>query len=189
MGQLDLTTLLAITLWLQLTALFAQTADSGELQLNTGNEIYLAAFVSCHAPDGKGMPRTTVGFETPLPDFTVCNQTSREPNSDWKAIIHNGGPARGFSEIMPSFTEALKPNQIEEVVQYMSGFCRDRWPRGELNLPRAMVTDKAFPEDEAVITTTINAKGAPAVTNEIVYERRFGVGNQIELAVPFRFEH
>ena len=189
MGQLALTTLLAITLWLQLTALSAQTADSGELQLNTGKEIYLAACVGCHAPDGKGMPRTTVGFETPLPDFTVCNQTSREPNSDWKAIIHNGGPARGFSEIMPSFTEALKPNQIEEVVQYMRGFCRDRWPRGELNLPRAMVTDKAFPEDEAVITTTINAKGAPAVTNEVVYERRFGIGNQIELAVPFRFEH
>ena len=189
MGLPTRTTLLAITLWLHSAALFAQTPDSVELQLTTGKEIYHAACIGCHAPDGKGMPRTTVGFETPFPDFTECNQTSREPNSDWKAIIHNGGPARGFSEIMPSFTEALTPDQIEKVVQYVRGFCRDRWPRGELNLPRAMITDKAFPEDEAVITTTINAKGAPGVTNEVVYERRFGVGNQIELAIPFQFEH
>ena len=70
-----------------------------------------------------------MGFETPFPDFTECNQTSREPNSDWKAIIHQGGPARGFSEIMPSFTEALKPDQIEKVIEYMRGFCRERWPR------------------------------------------------------------
>src|SRR2546428_8828879 len=126
MGLSALTTLLAIIQWLQPAALFAQIADSGELPLNTGKEIYQAACIGCHAPDGKGMPRTTVGFEVPVPDFTECIQTSREPNSDWKAVIHNGGPARGFSEIMPSFAEALNPDQIEKVVQYMRGFCRDR---------------------------------------------------------------
>ena len=45
----------------------------------------------------------------------------------------------------------------------MRGFCtRTSWPRGELNLPRALITDKAYPEDEAVITTTVNARGPPA---------------------------
>ena len=190
MVQLALTTLLAITLWLQ-PALRAQTANSGELPLNTGKEIYHAACVGCHGPEGKGMPLTTVGFETAFfPDFSECSQSSREPNTDWKAIIHQGGPVRGFSEIMPSFTEALNPGQIEKVIEYIRRFCTDRsWPRGELNLPRPLITEKAFPEDETVITTTINAEGAPGVSSRIVYERRFGAGNQIELAVPFQFEH
>jgi hypothetical protein len=158
----------------------------------TGKEIFHAACIGCHGPDGKGMPRTTVGFEAPstFPDFTDCNATTREPNVDWKAIIHYGGPARGFSPIMPSFTEALAAGEIERVVEYLRGFCRVRsWPRGELNLPRALVTDKAFPEDEAVVTTAINAKGAPGVTSNLVYERRFGIGNQIEVNVPFGFDH
>jgi mono/diheme cytochrome c family protein len=157
-------------------------------QLHTGKEIFHAACVGCHGPDGKGMPQTTVGFMPPstFPDFTDCDATSREPNTDWKAIIHQGGPVRAFSEIMPSFTEALTPDQIEKVVEYLRTFCRESaWPRGELNLPRALITDKAFPEDETVLTTTIHANG---FSNELVYERRFGVRNQVEVAVPVRFE-
>jgi hypothetical protein len=48
-----------------------------------------------------------------------------------------------------------------------------------------LVTEKAYPEDEAVWTTTVVADGPGAVVNEIVYEKRFGPRNQIELKVPF----
>jgi len=89
---------------------------------------------------------------------------------------------------MPAFHTALTGEQIDRVIDYMRGFCSDpAWPRGELNLPRAMVTEKAFPEDEAVITTAINASGGGAVSQEIVYERRFGAANQFELVVPYGF--
>lgn len=176
--------------WLQ-GMVFSQTAGGGELKLNTGKEIFRAACAACHGADGKGTPQTTLGFEPPstFPDFTDCNATTREPDVDWRAIIHNGGPARGFSEIMPSFREALAADQIDKVIQYLRGFCRQgSWPRGELNLPRALVTEKAFPEDEAVIQTTIDSKGAPRVTSSLVYERRFGIKNQLELSVPFSFQ-
>src|SRR5439155_3917795 len=166
-------------------------AQNDGLQLRTGKEIFQAACIACHGPEGKGMPRTTVGFTPPstFPDFTDCNGTTRELNADWKAVIHNGGPGRGFSEIMPSFTEALTPEQIEKVVESLRGFCKESsWPRGELNLPRALVTDKAFPEDEAVVTTTVNATGGAGVRTEFVYERRFGIKNQIELVLPFVFQ-
>jgi hypothetical protein len=53
-----------------------------------------------------------------------------------------------------------------------------------LNLPRALVTEKAFPENEAVLTTTIDASGAGSVGNEILYERRLGARNQFEVVVP-----
>jgi hypothetical protein len=54
-------------------------------------------------------------------------------------------------------------------------------------LPRAFFTEKAFPENETVWTTTFTRGSAPAVNNVLVYERRFGVRNQIEMAVPLSF--
>jgi hypothetical protein len=65
---------------------------------------------------------------------------------------------RGFSEEMPAFGEALTEEELGRVIAYVQTFCTDRsWPRGELNLPRAFFTEKAFPEDEAVSTLTVAA--------------------------------
>ena len=171
--------------------LFA-AGQSDTASLRTGKEIYQAGCVVCHGRDGKGMPRSAVGFEAPrtFPDFTLCAQTTPELNNDWKAVILNGGPFRGFSQIMPSFRDELSSAQIDAVTGYLRGFCRNpTWPRGELNLPLALVTEKAFPENETVIISAVNARGAPGVTNEIVHEQRIGVRNQLEVSVPIDFQH
>src|SRR5215471_8486942 len=170
-------------------ALLAQN-ETAKLDLSNGEAIFRAACVACHGTDGKGAPDTTVGFEKPdtFPDFTRCDQTTPERDVDWKAIIHDGGRARGFSPIMPSFGEALTSKQIDMVVGYLRGFCQEpAWPRGELNLPRAQVTEKAFPESEAVLTTTVNAQGAGGLSQNITYERRLSTRNQMEVSVPFGF--
>jgi hypothetical protein len=118
----------------------------------------------------------------PLPDFTDCSFNSREPSADWFAIAHDGGPARAFDRRMPSFGQVLTAAQIEMAVAYIKKYCEDpAWPPGELNLPRALVTEKAFPEDEAVLSTTI-ASGA--FVNEFLYERRIGARTQYEVKVP-----
>lgn len=161
------------------------------LKLDTGKQIYEAACVACHGPKGKGMPQSTIGFTKPdsFPDFTRCDQTTPELNTDWKAVIVHGGRFRGFSQIMPSFGEALTNEQIDKVIGYLRGFCTNsHWPRGELNLPRALVTDKAYPEDEAIVTQAVNAGGAPGTSTETEYEQRFGVKNEIEVAIPFTFQ-
>ena len=160
--------------------------------LRTGKEIYEAGCKACHGPGGKGTPQSIAGFERPdtFPDFTRCDQTAREMNQDWKAVIRDGGPGRGFSQIMPSFRDALTSEQMDMVIEYLRSLCRDpAWSRGELNLPRALVTEKAFPEDEAVLSTAVNAHGAPGVANQIVHEQRFGARNQIEVTVPITFEN
>ncbi len=157
----------------------------------SGRDLFRATCAACHGFDGRGAPDTTRGFEAPptFPDFTDCRGTQREPDFDWSAIVHNGGPARGFSEIMPSFRELLSEDQIGQVIQYLRSLCRDSsWPRGELNLPRAMITEKAFPEDEAVVDAAIDTKSPHNVTNHLVYERRYGVRNQLEVTVPFTFQ-
>src|ERR671931_347179 len=115
--------LISIAFWIE-PRLFAQTP---ELKLDTGEEIYKAACIGCHGPGGKGQPESTLGFEPPdtFPDFSDCNGSTREKTFDWRATIHEGGRARGFVEIMPAFGEALNAEQIEMVMQYLREQCSD----------------------------------------------------------------
>src|SRR4029453_12673147 len=62
---------------------------------STAEEVYRAACATCHAPDGRGSARTVVGFDAPLPDFTDCRFATGEPDPDWFAVVHEGGPVRG----------------------------------------------------------------------------------------------
>lgn len=152
----------------------------------TGEELYGRHCATCHAKDGTGEPELNPGIDTPRPDFTDCSFVTREPDSDFMAVAHEGGPVRGFAAVMPPFGEVLTEEQIQEVLGYIRTFCTDdRWPRGELNLPRPLVTEKAYPEDEAVLTTSVDVENEGAVMNELVYEKRFGARNQLEIVVPF----
>jgi mono/diheme cytochrome c family protein len=151
----------------------------------TGEDVYRAACLTCHGPRGTGSPRPVVGFDTQLPDFTDCGFASAEADADWQAVIHEGGPIRGLARRMPAFGDALSDAHIEAVIGYIRHFCADRaWPSGDLNLPRAIFTEKAFPENEVVYTSTIARGGGAVVGSEVVYERRIGARNQIEAVVP-----
>lgn len=190
-GKFNSSLLIPLLIVISAGVLFAQV---GSLHLDTGEHIYKTACVACHGPDGKGMPESIAAFEQPdsFPDFTRCDQTTAELDNDYRAVIVHGGRYRGFSQIMPSFKEALTPGQINLVIGYLRHFCResdpDEWPRGELNLPRAMVTEKAYPEDEEVVSTAVNAKGAPGSEMHIIHEQRFGEKNQLEIDVPINFQ-
>src|SRR5262245_31151490 len=176
--------------WAQVLEGPTASKQPAELNLDTGKDIFEAACIGCHGPGGAGQPQTTLGFEPPdtFPDFSDCNGSAREKTSDWRATIFEGGRGRGFSEIMPSFGEALTSEQIDRVMKYLRSLCLDRsWPQGELNLPRALTTEKAFPEDEWVLTSSANANHGGAVSTSFVYEKRFGARSQIELAAPFDF--
>jgi mono/diheme cytochrome c family protein len=156
-----------------------------------GREIFRSTCAACHGADGRGAPDDLRGFEKPdtFPDFTECQATAREADLFWSSMIHNGGPGRGFSEIMPSFRDALSDDEIIEVMKYVRQFCREpAWPRGELNLPRAMVTEKAFPEDEMVLDSTFNTEGDASISSRIVYEKRLGSRGQLDVVVPFKFQ-
>ena len=152
-----------------------------------GKVIYESGCIACHGEHGNGASLTSTEFQRPdtFPDFTRCDQTTAEANVDWKAIIVEGGSARGFSTIMPAFGELLSSSAIDDVVAYLRSFCTNpHWPRGELNLPRALVTEKAYPEDEFVLSTAANASGPSGFTTDFIHEERFGVKNQLEVDYP-----
>jgi mono/diheme cytochrome c family protein len=164
----------------------AAAADPADGE-RSGRELFAAACASCHGTGGRGAPAATVGFAEPLPDFTDCSFATREPDADWFAVAHDGGPVRAFAAMMPAFGEALAPAELGRILDHVRTLCADRtWPRGELNLPRPLFTEKAYPEDEAVLTTTVATRGGRgAVGGELIYEKRFGSRNQVEIVAPF----
>jgi mono/diheme cytochrome c family protein len=153
----------------------------------TGVRLYETTCAVCHGLDGRGEPgRAALSMD--LPDFTDCSFVTREPDADFFAVVHEGGPVRGFAEAMPGHGHFLGEAQIRSLLAVLRSFCRDpRWPRGELNLPRPLFTEKAYPEDEALVTATANLEDEDRVEAQLVYERRIGPRSQIELALPFEW--
>ena len=163
-----------------------QTQVPAAVSARTGAELYKASCAACNGLDGRGRERSVVGFDQPLPDFSDCSFASREADADWLAIAHEGGPVRGFSTIMPAFGAALSEEELTKIIGHIRTFCgKKAWPRGELNLPRAFMTEKAYPEDEAVLSTSTSLSGPGAFSTDLIYEKRFGARSQIELKFPF----
>ncbi len=155
--------------------------------LRTGREVFQAACVTCHGSRGTGTDRSLLGFEdVEPPDFTDCKFTSREARNDWVGVAHSGGPVKGFSPMMPAFGKSLSMQQLENVVVYLKAFCPEKkWPPGEFNLPKALNTGKAFPEDEAVFAFSTTFTGPMSVKGKLAVAARLGARHQIEGVIPF----
>ena len=164
-----------------------QLPESAARGLTSGEAIYNGGCAGCHGPRGAGAAQSMIGFKKPstYPDFTNCAGTTPELDVDWKATITEGGHGRGFSPIMPSFADELTPEQIDAAIQYLRGQCHDkRWARGELNLPRPLRTEKAFPESETTLTMGATTHHSPDWNGELVYEQQLAARDQLEVAIP-----
>ena len=159
--------------------------------LEDGKAVWNRGCIACHGADGKGAPESYTVFIRPdtWPDMTRCDQTTPEPDSAYKAVILHGGRGLGFSQIMPAFGDLLTKEQIDNVIAYLRTFCKNdkHYPLGVLNLPRAFLTEKAFPEDELVISTAANVTGPGSWTTDVVHEQTFAGKNQLEVDVPVNY--
>lgn len=153
---------------------------------SSGEQIYQANCATCHGQDGRGTKPENTGLDLPIRDFSDCAFTSRETERDWGGIVSQGGPIRAFDERMPAFGFVLTEVDIERVVRYTKQFCRDTsWPPGELNFPRAILTEKAFPENELLLISGVTLEGPVAVAGKLIYEQRIGARSQFEVIAPF----
>ena len=151
-------------------------------QGDSGAAFFQAWCKACHGADGRGTPAATTRLEVPPANLRECKASTAEPEDRWVAIVTQGGAAFGLSLDMPAFGEAASPAQIRSVVRYARSLCGEiGWPPGELNFPRAFLVEKAYPEDEVVLTD--RARG-----QELIYERRFGRRFQMEASARTAFD-
>jgi mono/diheme cytochrome c family protein len=153
-------------------------ADEAGDTLARGKDIFETNCAVCHGPAGypdpdsplvKNLGVVPANFSDPL-------FNSREPSSDWKIVITHGGPALGFSEMMPAFGESLGEDDIDTVLAYIKTLGGEHdYPDGDLNLFLAIRTKKAFPEDEWVWKQRYTGtEGDNAWRNVLEYEFRVG---------------
>ncbi len=148
-----------------------------------GADIYATHCASCHGPDGRPAPESpmvkSLGI---LPaNFSDKLFNSREPESDWKIVITEGGPALGFSNMMPAFGGVLSEPEIDAVLAHVKTVLAGEhdYPDGRLNLFLPVRTKKAFPEDEWVWKQRYTGQdGNDAWKNTLEYEFRIGQRGQ-----------
>src|SRR5688572_15184361 len=95
----------------------------GSAQESAREKLYQAACAACHGNDGKG-PAPGRTLKVAVPDFSECSFSTREPDPDWLAIVHQGGPVRAFDATMPAFGESLSEEEIQQILDYIRTLCR-----------------------------------------------------------------
>jgi len=161
---------------------------ASEKQSLDGHALFTQNCAACHGADGRGDRKLSdLGFEhfgIKMPDFSDCGFATREADTDWGSTIHRGGRARAFPRAMPAFDQALSDDEIAAIIGYLRAKCeKSGYPRGEFNLPLAMFTEKAFPEDELVNLNRLNTESY-GFNSTSVFEKRFGKTGQLEVNLP-----
>jgi len=175
---------------LLMTPLTAAAAPASQLLAPAsqpdGRKLFQENCAACHGENASGDRKPSdLGFDFPMPNFTDCSFATREADGDWASTIHRGGRARAFPRQMPAWDEALSDDEIDAIIAFLRTRCaKSGWPRGEFNLPLAMFTEKAFPEDEVYNQTEFNTEGPAGFTNTTIFEKRFGKRGQLEVNLP-----
>ncbi len=153
---------------------------------DTAAEMYDAWCARCHAADGSGLVEDPTVKTRPM-GLTDCRVASAEPDSDWALVIADGAQAAGLSPEMPGFGDVLSDAQVADLVTHLRGFCgEDGWPHGNLNFPRPIFTEKAYPENELVVLPSVShSDPGPGVRFRTVYETRLGKRGHGEISLPF----
>ncbi len=170
---------------LGVSAVSAQTEDPSTWDSET---LYLRACAACHGTDGSGLAPdhpNYANFKSPPADLTDPLFNSREPSADWFIVVKFGGARIGLSSQMPAYGTALSDEQIDDLVGYLKQLAdTSRYPPGDLNFIRPIITTKAFPEDEALLINRYadGTDGAPDVlATTLYYARRFGARSHGEI--------
>lgn len=168
---------LGLASWLTVAATPARGADESPTR---GAEVYQTNCAVCHGPTGAPDAALAQSLGVMPANFSDPLFNSREPLSDWKIVVTEGGPALGFSDKMPAFGEMLSAEDIDAVLTYIKTLAGSHdYPDGKLNMFLPIRTKKAFPEDEWVWKQRYTSQdGDNAWKNTLEYEFRIGQRGQ-----------
>jgi len=118
-----------------------------------GRAVFEQHCVVCHGSDGKGDGPAAATLPVRPANLTDCRRTAEDDIEMIDGIIHHGGSYAGMSPAMPAWGKVLTAMEIADVATYEKSLCDDPdWVPGELNFPRPLITGKAIPEQEVILS-------------------------------------
>jgi mono/diheme cytochrome c family protein len=118
-----------------------------------GREVFETHCAACHGSDGKGTGPAAATLPVKPANLTDCRRTAEDDIEMIDAIIHHGGSYAGMSSVMPAWDKVLTSMEISDVAAFEKSLCDDpNWVPGELSFPRPLITGKAIPEQEVILS-------------------------------------
>ncbi len=154
--------------------------------LQHGREIFQKHCALCHGADAKGTGALAATLPRKPANLTDCRLTAEDPVEVVQGVIRHGGPYVGLSSVMPAWQGTLSESEIADVAAYVKSLCADpNWLPGDLNFPRALITGKAFPDQELIVGGRFgrNSQKVTEIFGTVEY-RLDGLTN-LEVKVPW----
>jgi len=157
-----------------------------------GRAVFEQHCVACHGADGKGDGPAAAALPVKPANLTDCRRTAEDDIEMIDNIVRHGGSYAGMSPVMPAWDKVLTSMEIADVAAYEKSLCDDPdWVPGELGFPRPLITGKAIPEQEVVLSgqytrnvTNLNPGGEKILNFDGSIEYRVSGRTEIELEAP-----
>ncbi len=110
-------------LFLVFAAFAANRALGSSPDLARGQSTYKELCAKCHGPAGKGNGKEAGTLKTKPKDFTDCERMAKIDDATRFKVVKGGGKAAGLSKDMPSYSESLEDDEIQDVLAFVRTLC------------------------------------------------------------------
>ena len=113
-----------ILFFLMMIFVFTIAVDAAQRgNQENGRRIYQSFCSQCHGVKGNGTGRKGTALGTKPADHTDKEAMSKRTDAELYGIIWYGGKSTGLSELMPSWRNALKEDEVWDIISYMRVLC------------------------------------------------------------------
>lgn len=113
-----------ILFFLMVFLVFVIAADAAQKgNPESGRRIYQSFCSQCHGVKGNGTGRKGRALDTKPADHTDKEAMSKRTDAEIYGIIWYGGKNTGLSELMPSWRNVLKEQEVWDIISYIRILC------------------------------------------------------------------
>lgn len=88
-----------------------------------GKATYKELCAKCHGAEGRGDGREAATLTTKPRDFRDCARMKKFTDAELFGVIKDGGEAAKLSDDMPSYSDAMEDDEIQDLVVFVRSLC------------------------------------------------------------------
>lgn len=88
-----------------------------------GAATYKELCAKCHGAQGRGDGREAATLKTKPRDFKDCARMAKFADAELFRVIKDGGEAAKLSADMPSYSDAMEDDEIQDLVLFVRSLC------------------------------------------------------------------